>query len=126
MAGTPTPRINFSPSMSKIRINELARELEVKPSAIIDALPDLGVQDKKTHSSSIDDDLALLIRNHMRNDPTVARYRIEDDPHANYGMDVEEEPEAPAAPPPAPPVVVAPAVVAPPPRPAAIRPPESK
>jgi translation initiation factor IF-2 len=109
--------------MSKIRINELARELEVKPSAIIDALPDLGVQDKKTHSSSIDDDLALLIRNHMRNDPTVARYRIEDDPHADYGSDVEDEPEAPAAPPPAPPVVVAPAPVALPPRPAAIRPP---
>ncbi|MBI2685126.1 MAG: translation initiation factor IF-2 [Acidobacteria bacterium] len=109
--------------MSKIRINELARELEVKPSAIIDALPDLGVQDKKTHSSSIDDDLALLIRNHLRNDPTVARYRIEDDPHADLsGGEPEEEPAVeppplPAAPraaarpqvaaPAAPPVVLA-------------------
>ena len=39
-------------AMSKIRINELARELEVKPSRILDLLPELGVQDKKTHSSS--------------------------------------------------------------------------
>ena len=103
-------------SMKKIRINELARELEVKPSAIIDALPNLGVQDKKTHSSSIDDDLALLIRNHMRNDPTVARYRIEDDPHADLsGGDIEDEPEAPVAPPPPPPPVAQ--------KPVAIRPP---
>src|SRR5260370_40780530 len=50
------------PNMSKIRINELARELEVKPSVIIDLLPELGVTDKKTHSSSLDDDIALQLR----------------------------------------------------------------
>ena len=48
--------------MSKIRINELARELEVKPSVILDMLPELGVAEKKTHSSSLDDDVALEIR----------------------------------------------------------------
>src|ERR1700704_2159638 len=48
--------------MSKIRINELARELEVKPNIILDILPELGVADKKTHSSSLDDDVALAIR----------------------------------------------------------------
>ena len=48
--------------MSKIRINELARELEVKPNVIIDLLHDLGVPDKKTHSSSLDDDVALEVR----------------------------------------------------------------
>ncbi|MCC6291817.1 MAG: translation initiation factor IF-2 [Bryobacterales bacterium] len=48
--------------MSKIRINELARELEVKPGVILDLLPELGVSDKKTHSSSLDDDVALQIR----------------------------------------------------------------
>jgi len=31
--------------MSKIRINELARELEVKPNVILDLLPELGVGD---------------------------------------------------------------------------------
>src|ERR1051325_3154327 len=51
--------------MSKIRINELARELEVKPSVIIDALPELGVTDKKTHSSSLDDDIALALRRRL-------------------------------------------------------------
>jgi len=48
--------------MSKIRINELARELEIKPNVILDILPELGVADKKTHSSSLDDDVALQIR----------------------------------------------------------------
>ena len=48
--------------MSKIRINELARELEVKPSVILDLLPELGVADKKTHSSSLDDDVVLNLR----------------------------------------------------------------
>ena len=28
--------------MSKVRINELARELEVKPNVILDLLPELG------------------------------------------------------------------------------------
>ncbi len=48
--------------MGKIRINELARELEVKPSVILDLLPELGVTDKKTHSSSLDDDVVLNLR----------------------------------------------------------------
>src|SRR5208283_2484160 len=52
--------------MSKIRINELARELEVKPNVILDLLPELGVHDKKTHSSSLDDDVALQVRHRLR------------------------------------------------------------
>ncbi len=48
--------------MSKIRINELARELEVKPNVILETLAELGVADKKTHSSSLDDDVALQVR----------------------------------------------------------------
>src|SRR5579862_542039 len=48
--------------MNKIRINELARELEVKSHEIIDRLPELGVTEKKTHSSSIDEDVALKLR----------------------------------------------------------------
>ena len=48
--------------MKKIRINELARELEVKPGVILDMLPELGVQEKKTHSSSIDEDVALVVK----------------------------------------------------------------
>ena len=49
-------------SMSKIRINELARELEVKPNRILELLPEFGVEEKKTHSSSIDEDVAIAIK----------------------------------------------------------------
>ena len=51
--------------MKKIRINELARELEVKPGVIIEMLPVLGVQEKKTHSSSVDEDVALELRQRL-------------------------------------------------------------
>ncbi|MGI9073992.1 MAG: translation initiation factor IF-2 [Bryobacteraceae bacterium] len=51
--------------MKKIRINELARELEVKPGVIIELLPELGVQEKKTHSSSIDEDVAIILRERL-------------------------------------------------------------
>src|SRR5947208_15337888 len=48
--------------MKKIRINVLARELEVKSHLILELLPDLGVSEKLTHSSSIDDDVADKLR----------------------------------------------------------------
>src|SRR5580693_558802 len=48
--------------MGKIRINELARELEVKAHEILEKLPELGVADKKTHSSSLDDDVVYKLR----------------------------------------------------------------
>ena len=51
--------------MKKIRINELARELEIKPGAILDLLPELGVQEKKTHSSSVDEDVAIALRHRL-------------------------------------------------------------
>ncbi len=51
--------------MNKIRINELARELEVKPSRILEVMPELGVIEKRTHSSSIDEDIADIIRRHL-------------------------------------------------------------
>ncbi len=47
---------------NQVRINELARELEVKAKAIIDLLPGFGVAEKKTHSSSIPVDVAEKVR----------------------------------------------------------------
>src|SRR5438132_11912400 len=47
---------------NQVRINELARELEVKAKAIIDLLPGYGVTEKKTHSSSIPADVAEKVR----------------------------------------------------------------
>ena len=51
---------------NQIRINELARELEVKAKAIIDYLPEAGVTEKKTHSSSIEVEAAVRVREHFR------------------------------------------------------------
>jgi translation initiation factor IF-2 len=50
---------------NQIRINELARELEIKAKVLIDYLPEIGVADKKTHSSSLDLDKAELVRKHF-------------------------------------------------------------
>src|SRR5579871_5122554 len=51
--------------MSKVRINDLARELEVKPRAILDILPELGITETKTHSSSLEADEADQVRTHF-------------------------------------------------------------
>ena len=51
--------------MSKVRINDLARELEVKSKSILDALTAVGVTEKKTHSSSIEADEAEKVRGYL-------------------------------------------------------------
>jgi translation initiation factor IF-2 len=52
--------------MSKIRINDLARELEVKSKAILDVLAEVGVTEKKTHSSSLEEHEAEKVRGRLR------------------------------------------------------------
>ena len=54
------------PDPNQIRINELARELEIKAKVLIDFLPEIGVTEKKTHSSSIDVEHAVLARKHFQ------------------------------------------------------------
>jgi translation initiation factor IF-2 len=51
--------------MSKVRINDLARELEVKSRSILDALTAVGVTEPKTHSSSIEADEAEKVRTYL-------------------------------------------------------------
>src|SRR5579872_4081960 len=51
--------------MSKVRINDLARELEVKSKSILDALTAVGVTEKKTHSSSIEENEAEQVRAYL-------------------------------------------------------------
>ncbi len=48
--------------MSKVRINDLAREMEVKSRQILDVLAELGLAAGKTHSSSLEDDEAEKVR----------------------------------------------------------------
>src|ERR1700738_2045646 len=52
--------------MSKVRINDLAREMEVKSKQILDVLGELGLGEGKTHSSSIEDYEAEKVRGHFQ------------------------------------------------------------
>ena len=60
-------------NMSKIRINELARQLEVKSREVIEKLQELGIAEKVTHSSSIDDDMAERLRRYYSGDGASER-----------------------------------------------------
>ncbi|MGC9158620.1 MAG: translation initiation factor IF-2 [Terracidiphilus sp.] len=51
--------------MSKVRINDLAREMEVKSRQILDILAELGLATGKTHSSSIEAEEAEKVRAHF-------------------------------------------------------------
>ncbi len=74
--------------MKKIRINELARELEIKPNKILELLPELGVSEKKTHSSSIDEDVAEQIKHRLGAEGGESR-EVEDYYHAHDNGDEE-------------------------------------
>ncbi len=52
--------------METIRINELARELEVKSKAILDYLHEIGLSEKKSHSTAIDGETARKVRAHFQ------------------------------------------------------------
>jgi translation initiation factor IF-2 len=58
--------------MSKVRINDLAKELEVKSRAILDILPEIGVAGGKTHSSSLEPEEADRIRAHFQREARAA------------------------------------------------------
>src|SRR5271165_5844465 len=101
---------------NQIRINELARELEIKAKVLIDYLPEVGVTEKKTHSSSIDVEHAELARKYFKGlaDAETAAEAAKSAPKA-------KPPKPVAAPEPPPAVAARPAAPAPaiPPRPVA-------
>src|SRR5580658_178263 len=81
---------------NQIRINELARELENKARVLIDYLPEAGVTEKKTHSSSIDVEHAEKVRKHFQQLAAA-------EAAAEEAKSAKSRPVArPAAPPPAP------------------------
>jgi translation initiation factor IF-2 len=83
--------------MGKIRINELARELEVKSNLVLDYLAELGIPDKKSHSSALDDDLADKVRAHFRAEGEPATEKVEEAPAAPVlPAPVVEPPPVPA------------------------------
>jgi translation initiation factor IF-2 len=73
--------------MSKVRINDLARELEVKAKPILEALASLGLDPdkKKTHSSSIEVDEAEKVRDYFsgRRSSTPSKPPVEAKPAFN-------------------------------------------
>src|SRR5512135_432967 len=128
--------------MQKIRINDLARELEVKSKAILDVLEKVGVTEKKTHSSSIEVDEAERVRQYFAREAEAAPRaresrptRVEDEIKTKIDLSKISRPgdvlkaihqqasPQPAAPPrpaaAAPPVVRAASTAVPPVRPAA-------
>ncbi len=113
--------------INQVRINELARELEVKAKAIIDLLPGFGVTEKKTHSSSIPADVAEKVRTTIQGQAQAeadaeARAKSEKeakDAAAKAALRKPAALPAPVAAAPAPPPAAKPvAPVAPPPAPA--------
>src|SRR5262245_25618089 len=129
--------------MSKIRINDLARELEVKSKAILDVLPHVGVTEKKTHSSSLELDEAERVRKHFSGQGTASG---REDRHSRPAADeiktkidlskiskpgdvlaaIRGKAEAPTTPPPARPATPAPAIPKPVAKPVPPAPPAAK
>src|ERR1700722_17059038 len=99
---------------NQIRINELARELEIKAKVLIEYLPEVGVTEKKTHSSSIDVEHAVLVRKHFQQ---LAEQEAAAEAAKSAPKPKLARPAAPAPPPAmaARPVGTAPAVQSPPP-----------
>lgn len=50
----------------KVRINDLARDLEVKSKVILDVLPEVGITEEKTHSSPLSIEEVEKVRKHFR------------------------------------------------------------
>jgi translation initiation factor IF-2 len=98
--------------MKKIRINELARELEVKAHEILERLPEVGVTEKKTHSSSIDEDAAIRLRrlygqvvpDYVPDESDIAEAEQRETAQAEPAESGPASPEVEAGGPPAPPV----------------------
>src|SRR3974390_3404517 len=95
---------------TQVRINELARELEVKAKAIIDLLPGFGVTEKKTHSSSIPVDIADKVRHQLQGTAEPASAPPAAPPAAVHPPAPAPVQPKPAAPAPVAPVVPRPAV----------------
>lgn len=62
--------------MGNIRINLLARELEVKSHLILEYLAVLGIE-KKSHSSALDDEIADKVREHFRGSSEAGETLVE-------------------------------------------------
>ncbi len=72
-----------------MRINELARELEVKAKTILEYLAEIGTKEEKSHSSSVDEKLAATI---------IAHFQQQTEAPSPAEVPAAEEPALPAEP----------------------------
>jgi translation initiation factor IF-2 len=84
--------------MKKIRINELARECEQPNGAIIAILPKFGVTEKKTHSSSVDEDVAIKVRHYFGVFIEPGESPAATEPETETSRETGEQPETAAQP----------------------------
>src|SRR6185437_3548131 len=109
--------------MAHIRINDLARELEVKSRVILDALTAVGFTEKKTHSSAVDEAVAERVRRYLRGESEPALEPAPQPPgsspaaNAAHAANIEAVQPAPPAPQPAEPESAASDAPPPPPPP---------
>jgi len=81
--------------LSKVRINDLARELEVKSKQILDALEAMNLAEGKTHSSSIEEGEAVRVRGYFERGsrPTPsASARVEQNNRPNIDLSSVSKP----------------------------------
>jgi Translation initiation factor IF-2, N-terminal region len=82
-----------------IRINDLARELEIKSRQILDALPEVGIVRKVTHSSSVEDWEADKVREYFRDRSGVSAALPKERGHADTIEISDVRPAKPIPPP---------------------------
>lgn len=76
---------------NQVRVNDLARELQVRAKEIIDLLPEFGVTEKKTHSSDIPADAAEKVRKRINPSANAA---VDPETTAPAGPGAKPEPTA--------------------------------
>src|SRR5258708_39857885 len=81
-----------------MRINDLARELEVKSREILEALPELGIDGKRSHSSSLEEDQIEKVKAYFKGGTSASEPR-RDNSRSRVDEEPEEEPAHEAAPP---------------------------
>jgi Translation initiation factor IF-2, N-terminal region len=89
--------------MNETRVNEIARELQLKARTIILALPELGINRKATHSTTLSAEETCKVRAHFTAKPkpkkprkhwvndTDGRLAIAKSIAARFGIEIVEE-----------------------------------
>ena len=78
--------------MVRVRVYELARELGIKSKHLVEFLQDLGA-DVKNHMSTIDDDIAILVKEHFASQKEQAKETEPVEPTADQGPKAAEAPK---------------------------------